>query len=299
MKTRYKVAIGIGALYLAYKYGQRNQNMGFAIPFSEESKLLDMADQQVDAAESGQPLKDYRSAQNIQYFWKAPVGGQEAHAKSAYWLAVASRILLDKKLASLAREHMRKAAAYAAMPGSSLLEGDAAPVLTGAIAQLKPYEGEKSGNIKAIVAALGHQMIEGVAVQSQAKRDQQVYRNTLDASLEDAAKLVTVTRGAITGERLPGVSGQTWDTTKLVLDYGKGVFTGDPPPNVDPWKFATIKWGGRLVLVAGVLMLVRYAAKPYLEGAKAAWGKAKSGVSEVGALVQNGSRALQKMLETQ
>lgn len=271
MKTYHKVLLAGAVGYGLYRWGRHaeQKNLGLTLPFTQESAILTAARSQVLKAMSGTALSDYRSAEDVNLFWKAPVGGQEANAKCAYWLAVASRILNNKTLAAQAYKFSVKAFFYAQTPGSSLIEGEAAPVLKEAVEILKPYAGNKQ--ITAILAALGHQVIEGTVIQDQAKKEQAVAVNTAAASAEDAASLV---------------------------QYGRGIITGEKPPGSNSTYFAVVKWGGRLVLGAGVLLLLRYALKPYLEGAKSVWGKAKAGAAELGNLVQNGRKLIRRVTES-
>lgn len=264
--------LGAAALYGAYRLGHRQQShLGLTIPFTDEywkqTALARAAGIQIAKATAGSTLTDYRSAEDIAQFWTAATSGEEAYLKAAYWLAVAARLVGSRTLAATAASYQLRATALMGTPGSSLIVADPRSIYSDAAAQIQSYRANPQ--IAAILALMGHAAKEGVGTQKQAVVESRTIANTVAKTGEDAADITAYLKGMITGER---------------------------PPGADPWKFLAVKWGGRVLVGVAALLALRAVAAPYLTAAKATVARVTGGAASAGQLLQNGSKAVQKLI---
>lgn len=264
--------IGVAALYGAYRLGHRQQaQLGLTLPFTPEATKLNTlsraAGVQVGKALQGILLSDYRSAEDIGLFWGAATTAEEAYFKGAYWLALASRATGARQLAAEATGMIGKGSALMATPGSSLIGADPRAIYADVARQLTPYT--TNVQVKAILALLGHTVKEGVSTQQKAVDDTRVAAGAVAKTGQDAVD---------------------------ILSYLKGMVSGEKPPGADPWKFWAVKWGGRVLVGVAALLALRAVAAPYLTAAKATVARVTGGAASAGQLLQNGSKAVQKLI---
>lgn len=137
MKTRYYVGGAAAILIAGYLIGRRKskstdlagtgiRGVDYALAMP---RLAALATKQVAKAKSRKPLQDFRRAGDNAAFMIAPSSDVQAHYVAAYWLAVASRILREGKLANRAATELAKGTALFAVPGSSLVAGDAEKIV--------------------------------------------------------------------------------------------------------------------------------------------------------------------------
>jgi hypothetical protein len=225
--------------------GAKKEDMGIAIPGTDEYYYMTAALRQVGQAQEGVELSDYRQAEDIGKFWKPGVDDQGAYLGTAYWLAVSARILKNNQLAEMANGMAIRGAALARIVGSSLKTGGVTDIYNHAINALRPYE--KNSQIKSIIAALGFQAsAEAQDVERKAK--------------EDAS-----TSGQIKGT-ITGSAGDIAD----VLVYGRGIITGEQPPGAPALKWQIIKWGTRAVIALGGYIAVRTYLAPEISAIRTA-----------------------------
>jgi hypothetical protein len=179
---------------------------GILIPGTPVYYMGLYAARMVDSALASQALKDYRNAQNSNYFINAPTNDIGAYFKSAYWLAVASRLSGNLDWASAARTNLIKGEALAAFPLTDQMTGRTKDILSAAAGRLNSAD----RNVVAVRALLLGQASFGVDDQTRAKADRSVLYNTLIASSHDVADTAQLARSLATGKKPPGKTDWEW-----------------------------------------------------------------------------------------
>jgi hypothetical protein len=201
-------AASAGGAYAVARWTQKpKQNLGFVFPFTDEAKIYDAAAAQVEKAQAGVPLSDYRQAEDVSLFWGGSPTDPIAYAKTAYWVALGARLEKNPTLANYARQLMDGANHFRLIPNSGGYTSNIEQIYANARQALQPYAA--SNEIRAILAALG----AGASATAQARQaadDQSVASNTAAASASDVASLVAYGRGVVTGEKPAGYTDARW-----------------------------------------------------------------------------------------
>jgi hypothetical protein len=243
--------IGLGALVaLGWWRASRSGPLGWlglALPAwltgkaaSESAWSLTTASyKQVGRAAAGAPLTDYRQAEDASLFWQTASNDGGAYLKTAYWLAVASRLARDRTLAASAAYNQNKGQALISAPGGSYLTGNVSSIYADAAARVS---GAASGNrqVAAIATLLGQHAGSGmVAGRKQVTTERSVsgqVKGGIAATGEDVGTVLAVVRGVFSGERPPGWSDTRWFMWKwglrvgilAALGIGVWAYTGGP-----------------------------------------------------------------------
>lgn len=176
---------------------RRNQAIvmsGFARPYGAgegafATPIAAKASKQVAKALAGSKLSDYRSAEDVSTFWYAPTSAATAYLKSAYWLAVASR-LGGSGLASSASAALAKGNASLynplAIAASSFLTSPQA-ILTDAGEKIAAVAGSNK-QLVAVARILGVQATQVDAAKARAW-EQSAIGSRIDAIAQTAGQI--------------------------------------------------------------------------------------------------------------
>ena len=148
----------------------------------KDKKAWEAARIQVALARSGKPLSDYRKAEDVAFFWKAPTDARAAYYKGAYWMAVVSRLTRNKALGDAAASFL---SAHPVMPQPTDA-GKARAVYAQAVAivQSKITAAERANpQVKAVLAIMGHQEAGGITTQVKSQKDRE-----FQPCMDDTAK---------------------------------------------------------------------------------------------------------------
>ncbi len=227
-----------------------------------DSSLLALyraASDQVSRAKKGQRLNDYRQAEDLRRFWSTATSNIEAYVKTAYWLAVASRIAGSNDLGKKAGRNLNKSRAYFLAAGyllSRYPDGEVPAIYADARAAIQ--QAGDNAQLRAIAKILGEQgKAEAIETAEQAAWESSpggVYVGTVKRNLQDVATIAQTARGLVTGEK---------------------------PGGMDPNKWRWMKWGLRLGIGTAALVGLRllFAAewKAVRGAASSTWGAARRG----------------------
>lgn len=232
------VGVGMGAL-AAWWWWRRERGgapgaLGLTLPAwmtgarssTSSTGLAIAAGRQTARALAGSPLSDYRQAEDQKLFWNTAEDDAAAYWKSAYWMAVASRIARDGNLARAAGANMVRGNWLGSLPGSGYKTGGISDIFTAA-AKLVTQAAKGNRQLSSVAAVLARQADPGViATWQQAVSEQSpagIVKGTIEKSGEDVGTLAGVLRG---------------------------IFTGDLPPGMSPTRWFFYKWGLRAALIA-------------------------------------------------
>jgi hypothetical protein len=220
-------------------------NYGLILPYTEVWYIGAAATTEADNAAAGKPLSDYRGGQDFSRMLAAPTNNIGAYYKAGYWLAIASRILGDRALASDAKSLVNSATLRAALPATSQLTGDVYQIYQSAGQKLAPYTGNKQ--IAAISGILGVATSGGIATRQAAMSDQRIILRTGEAAAGDVAS------GA-----------------QKIRNIGESAFaffsnTRSPGMSDSEWLWHRTKWWAGIVGAIGVVIGVGYTYRPYAE----------------------------------
>lgn len=205
-----------GAPYGAY-------GLSTGITFIGDDRREQGAKRQLDLAIAGQPLSDYRQAEDSSLFWATPTSEIEAYVTAAYWLAVASRLT---RSAFLARD-------AAALFGKRTWAFGLFSTQAGIVAILKDAakKATRAGSQATSVAALLTRMADPAAVYGARSQEEQ-------------------------GSWIPELALRAGDTGPgAALRLYTSMLTGEKPPEEPSWKW-NLKRAGLGIAVVGVAGLV-------------------------------------------
>lgn len=241
------VGVGLGALLAFWWYRRRQGGIGplgltfpswvtGARPSSSTTDLAIAAGKQVARAVAGQRLTDYRKAEDMQLFWNTAEDDASAYWKSAYWMAVASRLSGDASLARAAVANQLKGNALGGVPGSSLKTGGIAGIFSDAarqVTQVAKGNRQVSAIAKTLAGFSDPKLIAAWQQNVEESSTTGIVKGTVAASAEDAGTVAGVLRG---------------------------IFSGELPRGMDPTRWFFMKWGLRIGLVTasgiGIWLLV-------------------------------------------
>lgn len=224
--VRHRAAVNVAGRLLAGPDG-----MGFtfpswvtgAKPSSSTSELALAANRQVARALAGTPLSDYRKAEDLQLFWNTAEDETGAYWKSAFWMAVASRIAKDGALARAASARAIKGNALGALPGGSLKKAGIAGIFSDAAKRIS-QAAKGNRQLVAISGTLAHFSDPAlIATWKQGIEEQStvgILKGTIAASTEDTVSILAVIRGIFTGEQPKGMDAARWWRLKWGLRAG-------------------------------------------------------------------------------
>lgn len=203
-------------------------DLGLSLPGSEGWNILSTAIDQYDRAKKNMALATIQQAENYSLMLKAPTSTVGAYLKAGYWLSVASRILNGQpKLLALAFTDIQSGSFASGIPGTGSLTRRIPEIFSDTVYALKPYQ--SNPQIKAILALLGHQVQEGVQVQTEAKKDQEVVSNTGKAILQETdSALPTVAKWIRPVTWLVGIS-----LVGIGIWYGRLWLINKLPPKIE------------------------------------------------------------------
>ena len=189
--------------------------------------LYGAAGKQVRAAKRGDRLAGYRQAEGIKLFWNTARNDGGAYVKTAYWLAVASRIAGSNVLGKAAARNLRLGSVFVAsvVPGTSLLDSKVTPIYKSAGA-LVSRESRGNASLRAIAKILGTQadpaMVKGRQKAVWEASRSGVVVGTIESSAGDVATIAETARGLITGAKPSALSPAWWFWWKWGLRIGIG-----------------------------------------------------------------------------
>lgn len=153
-----------------------------AYSLASKAGIAAKASKQVARAAAGSRLSDYRKAEDLSSFWYAPTSIETAYWKSAYWLAVASRLggqgLASSASFALAKGNARLNPIFAA--ASSFLSSPTA-IIEDAGQKVAAVAGPNK-QLQAVAKILGVQVTQVEAAQ------QRAYEQSTPGILVDAFK---------------------------------------------------------------------------------------------------------------
>lgn len=215
------------------------------------------AEAQVARAMAGSRLDDYRRAENFSAFLAAPTTNVAAYYASAWWLAVASRILNKRTLAAHAQSRLARGSATFTLPGSSQLTGSVAAILTSAAALVREAAGG-SKPAEGIARVLSDMATPGSQRVAQQVETDKAW--TQEGAIQSGKDLIMVPVKAVEG--LAGAFGWVRALFGLL----------DPAGGSYPWW---MRWGSRIAAGGVALIGARWYFAPQYSAAKAAWGATK------------------------
>ncbi len=200
------------------------------------------AQSQVDAAKAGQQLAGMRAETHPNWTYTGASNDVGAMYRVGYWLAVGSRVLLARgqspsKLLVPAEEAVNKGYSRSIVPFMS----DPDPRKIQRI-MLGGAEMANQAGLPDIARVLG---ATGTTA-STAERQERASETSLGPSLAQQG-------------------------TK-VLQTGAGLITGEKPDGMSDWAWFWKKWGVRLAIGAGVVIIGAIVLRPYLGAARGAIG---------------------------
>lgn len=246
-------AVALFAYWTGRKHGRRaaeTVQIGGATP-----SMRDAATFAVRQAEANKPLEGYRSAEGLEFFWRAPSDREEAYLKAAFWLAVASRVAQVPALAKDARATLAKTKGLSVLRSSNATE--LAPILTAAASQIAE-KAPDSPDIKGILAALGQIGSRGAIQARQLVEESTSVRAQASEGLDKAAS-----------------------TADVLFDYAKGVLTGERPKSTGAVSWFFWKWGLRAAIGLGLYFGARTLLAPELAAMKSAVSGVASKVRQI------------------
>jgi len=243
------VAAVLGAGWLTYRHirGERSRqeavaNLG-ALGIDAPSWLTDAvgstslyslwaaASRQVALAKKGQRLARISDAADLGLFEQAATNNQSAYAKTAFWLAVASRLSGSNTLGKAAGANLAQAGGYMVGPiGTSVLTGQVGAIY-GHAADLVHAEAAANEAQRANLEAVARRLARG-------------------GSAPKAGAEETALAPAEQEEGAPGA----WALTKQAA---VGIFTGATPTGMGSGTWGVVKWGARIGIVATALVVAR------------------------------------------
>lgn len=137
-----------------------SSELGYAAPWSDLSKMNSVAARQLAAAVAGQTLTTLKAADTTGLMSKATAATGEAHAKAAFWTALAIRVLGGGKSSPLyagAQADLQAGLSAAGFSGSGSLADPArvAAILQAAVARIRALGGSNP-LIAQILSQLGY-----------------------------------------------------------------------------------------------------------------------------------------------
>lgn len=270
---------------LAFKQGMEKADptgqpdLGMVL-YGDENHTLSTTTQKIIAdAKAGRYLTSTVNAPGSQYALKTATADGSAMLKCALWLAVAGSYLHNANLLTVADDY-RKRGYYAASAvlGDSGNYDSVRAIYIAAGSNLTPYQSNKQ--IQYVMAILGNPVKNpgSYDVQKQAEQDKQVLTNTAKETGQDIA--------------------DAGNKAATALAWVGGVITGKPPIGSNPIAFAAWKWGARLAIAGGAFLVVRAYTRPYVAAAKATVQRVTGGAGDAAEALQNGARAVRKMIGT-
>ena len=268
---------------LAFKQGMEGAaptgqpDLGIVWYGSENHTLTEAVNKIITDARAGRYLTSTVNAPGSQYALKTATADGSAMLKSALWLAVAGSYLRNANLLTVAEDYKKRGfAAASGLTGDSGNYDSVRAIYIAAGANLTPYQRDKQ--IQYVMAILGNPVKNpgSYDVQRQAEQDKQVLVNTAKETGQDIADA---------GYKAANV-----------LAWVGGVITGKPPIGSNPIAFAAWKWGARLAIAGGAFLVVRAYTRPYISAAKATVQRVTGGADEAMEAIQNGARAVRKMI---
>lgn len=267
----------------AFKQGMESAtgqpDLGIVWYGSENHTLSEAVGKIVTDARAGRYLTSTVNAPGSQYAIKTATADGNAMLKSAFWLAVAGSYLHNANLLTVAEDYKRRGfAAASGLTGDGGNYDSVRAIYIAAGSNLTPYQSNKQ--IQYVMAILGNPVKNpgSYDVQKQAEQDKQVLVNTAKETGQDIA--------------------DAGNKAATALAWVGGVITGKPPIGSNPIAFAAWKWGVRLAIAGGAFLVVRAYTRPYVAAAKATVQRVTGGAGDAAEAIQNGARAVRKMIGT-
>jgi hypothetical protein len=221
-------------------------------------RLATKANMQITRALAGSTLADHRRAEDFSLFLQAPTTNVAAYYTTGYWLAVASRILGKRALATQAAGRTARGVATFSLPGASQITGSVVSILTSAAAAIRSAAGgskpaEGVARILTDMATPGSQKVT-----QEIERDKARVTEGVKATAQDLVELPKKVVEAL-----------SWPAMLMRAFLG----LNDPLTNLPyPWW---IRWGTRGAAGTVGLLGARWYFAPQYHAAKAAWGATK------------------------
>lgn len=244
---------------------------------SENHTLSDATVKIIGDAQAGRYLTGTVNAPDSQYAIKIATANGSALLKCGYWLAVAGSYLHNTAILATAKEYQKRGfAAASALTGDSGSFETVRAIYAAASAVLTPHQADKQ--IRYILGVLGTPVTSPGSFDTQkaAQQDKNVIENTVRQSGQDVADAA--------------------NKAATALAWVGGLITGRAPIGANPILFDAWKWGGRAAVLFGGYLVARAYARPYLAAAKATVQRVTGGATDAAEAIQNGSRAVRKMI---
>lgn len=244
---------------------------------SENHTLSDAIGKIVADARAGRYLTSTIGASDSQYAIKIATANGSALLKCGYWLAVAGSYLHNTAILATAKEYQKRGfAAASALTGDSGSFETVRAIYAAASAVLTPHQADKQ--IRYILGVLGTPVTSPGSFDTQkaAQQDKNVAANAVQQTGQDIA--------------------DAGNKAATALAWAGGVITGRAPIGANPILFGAWKWGARAAVLFGGYLVARAYARPYLAAAKATVQRVTGGATDAAEAIQNGSRAVRKMI---
>ena len=199
------------------------------------------AQSQIDAAKRGEKLDSMRAETHPNRVWTGPADDVEAYYKVAYWLGTGARMLQARgrngaKLVAAADHAINKGYRISLIPFYASKDHRKIAAVMAAGANIAAQAG--LSDVAQVLGATGTKQAIGTSQQRQTET--QFYPSAVQQSQQAA------------------------EGAAQVIETAAGLVTGNRPTGMSDWAWFWRKWGLRIALGSGVVIVGAIVLRPYL-----------------------------------